>query len=84
MLRDIEGAVHVFPNGAINTLANRSKDFSYYVIDVAVSYYDDTDRVAEVLREVAAELQRTRCSARRSSSRLRSSGSTGSATGRSS
>jgi moderate conductance mechanosensitive channel len=57
VLRDIEGTVHVFPNGAINTLANRSKDFSYYVIDVAVSYYDDSDRVAEVLREIGAELQ---------------------------
>ena len=57
VLSDIEGTVHVFPNGAINTLANRSKDFSYYVIDLAVSYYDDSDRVAEVLREVGAELQ---------------------------
>ena len=28
VLRDVEGAVHVVPNGAI-TLANRSKDFSY-------------------------------------------------------
>jgi moderate conductance mechanosensitive channel len=58
VLRDLEGAVHVFPNGAINTLANRSKNFSYYVIDLAVSYYDDTDRVAATLREVGAELQR--------------------------
>jgi small conductance mechanosensitive channel len=49
--------VHVFPNGAITTLANRSKDFSYYVIDVAVAYSEDTDRVAEVLRGTAAELQ---------------------------
>jgi moderate conductance mechanosensitive channel len=57
VLRDIEGTVHVFPNGAINTLANRSKDFSYYVIDLAVSYYDDSDRVAEVLRAIGAELQ---------------------------
>jgi small-conductance mechanosensitive channel len=57
VLRDIEGTVHVFPNGAINTLANRSKDFSYYVIDLAVSYYDDSDRVAEVLREIGAKMQ---------------------------
>ena len=28
VLRDAEGTVHVFPNGAITTLANRSKDFS--------------------------------------------------------
>jgi small-conductance mechanosensitive channel len=57
VLRDIEGTVHVFPNGAINTLANRSKDFSYYVVDLAVSYYDDTDRVAAAVREVGASLE---------------------------
>ncbi len=45
MLRDEEGTVHVFPNGAITTLANRSKDFSYYVITVALPYQEDTDRV---------------------------------------
>ena len=55
VLRDIEGTVHVFPNGAINTLANRSKDFSYYVLDLAVSYYDDSDLVADVLREIGAD-----------------------------
>ena len=37
VLRDPEGTVHVFPNGAISTLANKSKDFSYYVIDLGVS-----------------------------------------------
>ena len=44
-------------SSAINTLANRSKDFSYYVIDVSVAYDEDTDRVAEVLRRTGAELQ---------------------------
>ena len=58
VLRDAEGTVHVFPNGAIVTLANRSKDFSYYVIDVSVAYNEDSDRVAEVLRKTADELQR--------------------------
>ena len=57
VLRDVEGTVHVFPNGAINTLANRSKDFSYYVIDIPVAYDEDTDRVAEVLRKAATTLQ---------------------------
>ena len=57
VLRDIEGAVHVFPNGAINTLSNRTKDFSYYVVDLSVSYYDDPDRVAEAVKKVGAELQ---------------------------
>ncbi len=58
MLRDEEGTVHVFPNGAITTLANRSKDFSYYVITLAIPYHEDTDRVSAVLRDVGAELQK--------------------------
>ncbi len=57
VVRDIEGTVHVFPNGAINTLANRSKDFSYYVVDLSVSYYDDTDRIAAAIRDVGASLE---------------------------
>jgi moderate conductance mechanosensitive channel len=57
VLRDAEGTVHVFPNGAIQTLANRSKDFSYYVIDVAISYREDPDRVAAVLKQIGAEMQ---------------------------
>jgi small conductance mechanosensitive channel len=57
VLRDVEGTVHVFPNGAITTLANRSKDFSYYVIDLNVSYYDDPDRVADAIRTIGAGLQ---------------------------
>jgi moderate conductance mechanosensitive channel len=57
ILRDAEGTVHVFPNGGINKLANRSKDFSYYLVDLSISYYDDTDRVAAAIREVGAELQ---------------------------
>ena len=57
VLRDFEGVVHVFPNGAIDTLANRTKDFSYYVIDLGISYGEDPDRVAAVLRATAAELQ---------------------------
>ena len=57
VLRDVEGAVHVFPNGSITTLANRSKDFSYYVIDLPISYQEDPDRIAALLRQIGAEMQ---------------------------
>jgi small-conductance mechanosensitive channel len=57
VLRDVEGTVHVYPNGSINNLANRSKEYSYYVIDLSVSYFDDVDRVAAAVRDVGAELQ---------------------------
>jgi small-conductance mechanosensitive channel len=56
VLRDQEGTVHVFPNGAITSLANRTKDFSFYVTDVGVSYRHDPDEVIAVLRDVGADL----------------------------
>lgn len=56
VLRDLSGTVHVFPNGGITTLANLTKDFSYYVLDAGVAYKEDTDRVAEVLTKVSRDL----------------------------
>jgi small conductance mechanosensitive channel len=56
-LRDEEGTVHVVPNGAITTLANRSMNFSYYVVSLPLAYGEDTDRVTAILQAVAADLQ---------------------------
>jgi len=58
VLRDFEGVVHVIPNGEIKTLANRTKDFSYYVIDLGVDYGEDTDRVIALIRGAGAELMK--------------------------
>jgi len=52
VLRDLEGTVHMFPNGTINTLSNRSKGFSRYVIDVGVAYKENVDHVIKVLKEI--------------------------------
>ncbi|MBM4260265.1 MAG: mechanosensitive ion channel family protein [Deltaproteobacteria bacterium] len=56
-LRDLAGVLHVFPNGAINTLANQSKGWSAYVIDVTVSYKENSDRVVDIMRATAEELR---------------------------
>lgn len=56
VLRDLEGAVHVFPNGEIRTLANRTKDFSYFLLDLPAGYENDTDEVADAVRAAAADL----------------------------
>ena len=56
VLRDFEGVVHVFPNGEIKTLANRTKDFSYYVIDLGIEYDEDVDRVMALVREAGESL----------------------------
>lgn len=57
ILRDVEGTVHVFPNGSINTLSNRTKEWSACVLDIEVAYKEDPDRVMQVMREVDEELR---------------------------
>jgi len=52
-LRDEEGTVHVVPNGAITTLANKSMHFSFYVVNLPLAYGEDTDRATAIMREVA-------------------------------
>jgi small conductance mechanosensitive channel len=56
VLRDIRGAVHVFPCGSVSTLANLTKDYAYAVLDVRVNYETDLDRATALLQRVAAEL----------------------------
>ena len=56
-LRDLSGTVHIFPNGTVTTLANMSKDWSFYVMNIGVAYKEDTDRVSSVMKEVGKDLQ---------------------------
>ena len=56
VLRDYNGTVHVFPNGEIKTLANMTKDFSYFVLDVPIGRDESIERVLAALREIAGTL----------------------------
>jgi small conductance mechanosensitive channel len=56
VLRDEEGTVHVVPNGEVKTLSNRSKDFSYYLIAIALPFDGDADRLAAAMRSAADSL----------------------------
>jgi len=57
VLRDDEGAVHVFPNGTISSLSNLSKHYAYAVIEVRVAYSENIDRVTAIVREVGRSLE---------------------------
>jgi small conductance mechanosensitive channel len=57
VLRSVDGTVHVFRNGTINTLANMTKDFSYFAMDLPVHYKENTDRVTHIVRDVADGMQ---------------------------
>jgi small-conductance mechanosensitive channel len=58
VVRDAEGAVQVFPNGTITTLANLSKQFAYAIVDVRVAYSENIDRVIGTIREVGASMEK--------------------------
>ncbi|MDI3339255.1 MAG: mechanosensitive ion channel family protein [Sphaerobacter sp.] len=51
-LRALDGSFIVVPNGDIRTVTNMTKDWSRAVIDVAVPYDADLDRVLALLHEM--------------------------------
>ncbi|MEK6712223.1 MAG: mechanosensitive ion channel family protein, partial [Nitrospinota bacterium] len=52
-LRDYDGNVHVIPNGAIDVVTNRTKEYSQAVFDIGVAYRENVDEVIALIREVA-------------------------------
>ena len=58
VLRDLEGIVHIFPNGTIQTLANLTRSYSCYVFDIGVAYKEDTDAVMAAMRAVDEEIRK--------------------------
>ena len=57
-LRDIQGRVHYIRNGMVDTVINYTRDFSYYVFDVGVSYGEDIDKVIDALKEVGEDFRK--------------------------
>lgn len=58
VIRDLQGIVHVFPNGTITQLSNQSKGWSRYVIDMGVAYKENVDRVMDVMRGIGDGLRK--------------------------
>jgi small conductance mechanosensitive channel len=57
-LRDVSGNVHIIPHGSVTLVTNMTTDYSRYVVDVQVARREDSDRVAETLRTIGADLQK--------------------------
>ncbi len=57
VLRDLEGNVHVVPNGAIETVTNMTREWSRIVLNVGVAYKESVDRVMEVLAELGKTME---------------------------
>lgn len=56
VLRDIEGKVHVIPNGQIAVVSNLTRQWSRAVLDIGVAYKEDVDKVIAIMRDVGNEL----------------------------
>lgn len=57
VLRSENGAVHIFPNGSIQTLSNLTREFAYHVVEIALPFEQDTDRVVALLVELGGGLR---------------------------
>ena len=56
-LRAGDGAVHIIPFSAVTSITNTNRGLGNAAISVIVAYDEDTDRVAAVLGEIAAEMR---------------------------
>ena len=57
VLRNLSGVVHIFPNGAITTLANATRTWSAYVFEVPIRLEQNIDTVISVMRKVGDQMQ---------------------------
>lgn len=56
-LRDLEGVVYTVPFGEVTTVANYTKDFSYYMLKVEVAYRENVDEVMACLKDIDEQLR---------------------------
>ncbi len=55
VLRDLEGAMHIVPNGELKVVTNRTRGWARSVVDIGVPYDVDLDRAIAVVRDEAAQ-----------------------------
>jgi moderate conductance mechanosensitive channel len=60
VLRDLEGTMHVVPNGEMKVVSNKTRGWSRAVVDISVPYTEDVDRALSVVRDEAAQFSTDR------------------------
>lgn len=55
-VRDLQGTLHVIPNGEIRILSNKTKGWARAMVDVGVAYKEDIERVLATLERVGQEM----------------------------
>jgi small-conductance mechanosensitive channel len=57
-LRAGDGSIHIIPFSSVTSVTNTNRGIGNAQVSVNVPYKEDTDRVGEVLKEIAAEMRR--------------------------
>jgi small conductance mechanosensitive channel len=57
VLRDADGTLHTIPNGQITIVSNLTRDWTQLALHISVGYNENSDRVVELLKEVAGGLR---------------------------
>ena len=56
-LRDLKGRLHTIPFSSVDTIVNMTRDYSYVVSEIGVSYREDTDDVINIINNVFKTLR---------------------------
>jgi len=57
VLRDDTGTVHTVPNSEIKIVSNLTRDWAQMALHVSVDYRENSDRILELLKQVATDLR---------------------------
>ena len=55
VLRDLEGTMHIIPNGEIKVVSNKTRGWARAVVDIGSPTTEDVDRALAVVRDEAAQ-----------------------------
>jgi small-conductance mechanosensitive channel len=58
VLRDLQGIIHIIPNGEVQSVNNMTYEWSRVVLDIGVAYKEDVDRVIQVLQGVGKKMKK--------------------------
>ncbi|MCP4581319.1 MAG: mechanosensitive ion channel family protein [candidate division Zixibacteria bacterium] len=56
VLRDLEGVMHVIPNGDVGTISNLTIGWSRAVLNIGIAYKENVDRAMEVILDEALKM----------------------------
>lgn len=56
-LRDFDGTLHVFPYSEAQVIHNLTRGFSFYVVNLSISYSSDIGKALDLMKQVGDDIQ---------------------------